>query len=508
MTAQASCLMIQGTASGVGKSVLATAFCRIFARAGYRVAPFKAQNMSLNAAVTVDGGEIGRAQAAQAEACGIEPTVAMNPILLKPEGDDRSQVVVRGVARGSMSFREYGKMKGELLPIVQESLDHLRLSHDLVIIEGAGSPAEINLKDDLVNMGVARMCEAPVLLVGDIDRGGVFASLVGTMELLEPEDRQRVAGFLINKFRGDVALLRPGFDFLTARTGVPVLGVVPYIREQLVPAEDSLSLEDRPRVDEGRVIDIAVARLPRISNFDDFEPLADEPGVCVRFVQTPAELDGADLVILPGTKSTTSDLAFLRESGLSDAIVARASAGDPVIGVCGGYQMLGLLIKDPHGVDSPSTETRGLGLLPVVTTFARKKTTVRVHARVIAAHGPFAEARGQSVSGYEIHVGQTEVGDACRVFALVERGGLAADDLDGAMNENGNVLGSYLHGLFANGGLRQALLAHLAKRKRASVDPRWGQGPTRMERYDRLADLVEASVDFPAIAKLVRMDIR
>jgi adenosylcobyric acid synthase len=463
--------------------------------------------MSLNAAVTADGGEIGRAQAAQAEAAGIEPTVEMNPILLKPEEDDRSQVVVRGVAQGSMSFREYGRMKGELLTIVQESLNRLRLTHDLVVIEGAGSPAEINLRDDLANMGVARMADAPVLLVGDIDRGGVFASLVGTLELLDREDRPRVAGVLINKFRGDIALLRPGFDFLTARTGVPVLGVIPYIREQLVPSEDSLALDDRQRVDTSDSIDIAVVRLPRISNFDDFEPLADEPAVRVRFVQTPPELAGANLVILPGTKSTASDLRCLQENGLAEAIMARASAGDPVMGVCGGYQMLGHLIRDPHGVDSPLTETRGLGLLPIVTTFAREKTTVRVRARVAATYGLFVGACGQSVSGYEIHMGQTEVHDSCRPFAIVERGGAAVDDLDGAMNDTGNVLGSYLHGLFANPGLRAALLNHLAERKGVTPDPGWGQGVTRVERYDRLADLVESSVDLPAIAKLVGLEL-
>src|SRR5437660_6844700 len=338
MTQRAPCLMVQGTGSGVGKSVLTAALCRLFARAGYRVAPFKSQNMALNASVTADGGEIGRAQAARAGAAGVEPGVDMNPSLLKPEAGDRSQVVVRGRAVGTVDWREYGRMQPRLLPIVAESLERLRRAHDLVLIEGAGSPAEINLTaTEIVNMRVARLADARVLLVGDIDRGGVFAALVGTLALLEPADRARVAGLIVNKLRGDGSILTPGLDELAARTGVPVLGVVPWIDERLVPAEDSLDLEAFARGARDGVadaIEIAVVRLPRIANFDDFEPLAGEPGVRVRFATTPAALCAADLVVLPGSKSTMADPAWLHETGLAPAVVAAASAGRPVLGVC------------------------------------------------------------------------------------------------------------------------------------------------------------------------------
>src|SRR2546421_688349 len=341
MARQAPCLMVQGTGSGVGKSLLTAALCRLFARAGYRVTPFKAQNMALNAAVA-DGGEIGRAQAAQAEAAGVEPTVEMNPILLKPESDHRSQVIVRGRPLTSADWGAYREMQGALLGIVAESLERLRRTFELVLIEGAGSPAEINLRaHDIVNMRVARLADARVLLVGDIDRGGVFAALVGTLALLEPADRARVGGFVVNKFRGDVEVLRPGLEELTARTGVPVLGVVPWIDGPLAPAEDSLDL-DSPRAPAGggdAALEIAVVRLPHIANFDDVEPLAEEPGVHVRWVTTPAALGSADLVLLPGSKSTVADLDWLRARGLAAAIRDAAAAGRQVLGICGGFQM-------------------------------------------------------------------------------------------------------------------------------------------------------------------------
>src|SRR5262249_49593189 len=330
----APCLMLQGTASGVGKSLLTAAFCRIFSQRGYRVAPFKAQNMSLNAAVTVDGREIGRAQAAQAEAAGIEPTVDMNPILLKPESDDRSQVVVRGVPIGRLTFREYAERRAELLGVGAASVKRLRARHDLVVIEGAGSPAEINLSaGEIVNMCIARLADAPVLLVGDIDRGGVFAAFVGTLALLEADERARVAGFLVNKFRGDVALLASGLAQLRDRTGIPVLGVVPYLERGLVPAEDSLDLEDDAMAMRDERLRVVVVRLPRIANFDDMEPLAAEPGVRVRFAVSPAELTGADLIIVPGSKSTMADLIWLRERGVADALIVAAGSGPPVVGL-------------------------------------------------------------------------------------------------------------------------------------------------------------------------------
>ena len=502
----APCVMLQGTASGVGKSLLTAALCRIFARQGHRVAPFKAQNMSLNSAVTADGREIGRAQAAQAEAAGIEPTVDMNPILLKPEADDRSQVIVRGAPVGSLTFGEYGRRRGELLPVVAESLDRLRRTYDLLIIEGAGSPAEINLAEgDIVNMRIARLADAPVLLVGDIDRGGVFAAFVGTLELLDPDDRARVAGFIVNKFRGDVSILAPGLEALVRRTAVPVLGIVPYLDRHLVPAEDSLDLDDLPPSPGLRVLEIAVVRLPRIANFDDFEPLAREPGVGVRFARSAADLAAADLIVLPGSKGTIADLDWLRATGLADAIVAAARRKVAVLGICGGYQMLGRTLHDPDRVESPVATAPGLGLLPVVTTFAPTKTTVRVRARAGAALGPFGGIAGADLSAYEIHMGASEVGEALRPFVVAERSGRPADDREGAMSGDGTVLGTYLHGLFANDALRRALLLYLARRKGASPDARWGAPQSPAARYDRLADAVAAAVDVAAVAKLAHL---
>jgi adenosylcobyric acid synthase len=498
--------MVQGTSSGVGKSLLAAALCRLFARAGWRVAPFKSQNMSLNAAVTLDGGEIGRAQAAQAEAAGVEATVDMNPILLKPEGDDRSQLVVRGRAVASLSFREYRARQPALAATVSESLARLRAAHDVVVIEGAGSPAEINLRDaDLVNMHVARLAEAPVLLVGDIDRGGVFAALVGTLALLPPADRARVAGLIVNRLRGDAALLASGLQELHALTGVPVLGVVPWIDERLVPAEDSLDLTQTPAGPAAGALDIAVVRLPRIANFDDFEWLADEPGVRVRWITTPTGFAGADLVVLPGSKSTVADLVWLRERGLADAVIAAARGGGAVLGVCGGYQMLGRALHDPDGVESPIASTPGLGLLPVETTFAPAKATVRVRARAVAAAGPFAGARGVECDAYEIHAGLTHVvvPGTPTPFAIVARGGVPTEGVDGASDGAGRVTGTYLHGLLASGALRRALLTWLAARAGHPADPAWGAAGSRAWRWDRLADVVGGSVDVKTIGRLV-----
>ena len=500
----AACLMLQGTGSGVGKSLLAAAFCRLFARAGYRVAPFKAQNMSLNAAVTADGGEIGRAQAAQAEAAGVEPSVDMNPILLKPEGDDRSQLVVRGRAGGSVSWCEYRARRAALAPVVAESLARLRVAADVVVIEGAGSPAEINLRDaDLVNMHVARLAEAPVLLVGDIDRGGVFAALAGTLLLLTPEDRGRVAGLIINRLRGDASILTPGLDELRARTGVPVLGVVPWIPERLMPAEDSLDLDEMPASAGSALVDVAVVRLPRIANFDDFEWLAAEPGVRVRWVTTPSALAHADLIVLPGSKSVVADLAWLRARGLAEAIVTAAAGGRPVLGVCGGYQMLGRSLRDPDGVESPVAEAPGLGLLPVETTFAPVKTTQRVRARVTGDAGPFTTAGGETADAYEIHAGVTRGSRAgvAQPFTIVERGGAPAGDRDGAVVDS--VAGTYLHGILAAGAVRRALLGWLAARAGRAAHPGWGSATPRLARWDRLADVVAAAIDLAVVGKLI-----
>ena len=495
--------MVQGTASGVGKSLLTAALCRIFARHGWRVAPFKSQNMALNAAVTPDGREIGRAQAAQAEAAGVTPTADMNPVLLKPEGEDRSQVIVGGVPIGSLSFREYGRRRPELLAVIAESLARLRRDYDLVLIEGAGSPAEINLTDgEIVNMRIARLADAPVLLVGDIDRGGVFAAFVGTLELLEAPDRARVAGFIVNKFRGEASLLGPGLDTLTRRTGVPVLGVVPWLDPFLMPAEDSLDLDQLRPPDEAAVLEIGVIRLPRIANFDDFEPLAREPGVRVRFTHRAADLHGADLIVLPGSKSTIADLEWLRATGLADVVVGHAARGRPVLGICGGYQMLGRALRDPAGVESPVGEAEGLGLLPTVTTFGVVKRAVAVRARVAAPTGLFGAAAHAPFGAYEIHMGLTEVTSAARPFAIVARGGAAARELDGAMTADGLIVGTYLHGLFASGPVRRALLDALATLKGVAPDPTWGAVERAGARWDRLADAVEPALDLAALTKI------
>lgn len=492
-------IMIQGTASSVGKSIVTAALCRLFHQEGLRVAPFKSQNMALNAFVTPDGGEIGRAQAVQAVAARVVPTVDMNPILLKPEGDSRSQVVVLGKPTGSFGAVDYHARKPELREIVAGALARLRATHDVVVIEGAGSPAEINLKPrDIVNMFVAELADAPVLLVGDIDRGGVFAAFVGTLELLEPRERARIAAFVINKFRGDLKLLEPGLDFLRERTGIPVLGVLPYVQRLRVADEDSVSLDDRcgrKRAAPGEV-DIAVVRVPRIANYDDFQPLDHERGVIVRFVEHARDLDGADLVILPGTKSTLADLAWLRQTGIATAIVDRAALGGFVLGVCGGCQMLGARIADPHRIESNGEQGEGLGLLGVDTVFGLEKRTTQLRAR--AAGPSFLLADGKdAIAGYEIHMGRLTRAAHCRgAFLVTERNGRVDEALDGAVSADGTVVGTMIHGLFDNPSVRRSLITTLRARK--------GLPPTVEEalshaaapdEFDRLADVVRANVD-------------
>lgn len=385
--------MVQGTTSSSGKSLLVTALCRIFARRGMRIAPFKAQNMSNNAAVCPDGSEIGRAQAVQAMAAGIEPQAEMNPILLKPEADSRCQVVLNGRVWRTVFAREYYHYKPQLWPSVTAALDRLRADYDLVIIEGAGSPAELNLKaGDLVNMAVARYAQSPVLLVGDIDRGGIFAQLLGTLWLLPPEERALVRATVVNKFRGDISLFAEGVRILEERSGIPVLGIVPYLDRVRVPDEDAVAIEERKYLLDLRItqttlpsgeVDIVVIRLPRISNFDDFDALVGEPGVHVRYVASPEALGSPHAIILPGSKSTLDDLKWLRTRGLADAIREFAARGGAVVGICGGYQMLGRVIRDPMHIESPEEEVTGLDLLPVETTFASDKATHRVAARIL-----------------------------------------------------------------------------------------------------------------------------
>ncbi|MCD6553728.1 MAG: cobyric acid synthase [Anaerolineae bacterium] len=495
-------LMLLGTASSVGKSLLVTALCRIFAREGLRVAPFKAQNMALNSYVTREGHEMGRAQVAQAQAAMVEPHVDMNPILLKPEADSRSQVVLMGRPWRTIPARSYYRCRKELWAAVTAALDRLRAAYDLVIIEGAGSPVELNLKGgDIVNMAVARHAQAPVLLVGDIDRGGIFAQLLGTLWLLEPEERGLVRGLIVNKFRGDLALFEEGVRILEERGGVPVLGVIPYLPGLRIAQEDSVFLEDHRALGEGQEVDIAVIRLPHISNYDDFDALAMEEGVRVRFVESVEELGQPDAVILPGSKTTLDDLRWLRSRGLDGAIVALAGAGKAVAGICGGYQMLGRLVRDALGIEGRDGAQPGLGLLPVDTDFEPEKATFQVWARVIGGEGFLARLEGIEVEGYEIHMGRSRLLEGTQpLLRITRRGGEAVDVLDGAVSVGGRVWGTYLHGIFDNPAFRRAWLRSLGWR---------GEGPgetlaaMREREYDRLADHVQAHLDMARLREII-----
>jgi adenosylcobyric acid synthase len=497
-------LMVQGTASHAGKSTLVTALCRILRQDGYRVAPFKSQNMALNSFVAAEGGEIGRSQALQAEAAGVDPSVDMNPILLKPEADAHSQVIVSGRSIGSMPAAVYQQRKLALWPQVTEALDRLRAQYDVIVAEGAGSPAEINLKTtDLANMRVAKYARAPVMLVGDIDRGGVFASLLGTLELLDPDERELVKGIAINKFRGDPAILAPGLEFLTTRTCVPVLGVVPHLPNLDLPEEDSLGLDrSAPQHALGTLLDIAVIRLPRIANFDEFAPLAAEPSVALRYVERADQLGQPDFCILPGTKTTVADLHWLRTTGLADAVTSLAGIGTPIIGVCGGYQMLGRAIRDPDGSESSEEHVEGLSLLPVDTVFATTKRTVRVHGRLLASRGPLGAAEGAEVVAYEIHMGRSEPDPGLDPLVRIDRrSGDVVQEGDGLLSNDGLIAGTYLHGLFENDAVRHGLIDGLLARRtiragapRAS-SPRRSLAEDRAFQLDRLADTVRASLD-------------
>ena len=503
---QGRAIMVQGTASHVGKSVLVTALCRIFRQDGYRVAPFKAQNMSNNSFVTPDGGELGRAQAVQAEACGVEPQVEMNPILLKPEANHQSQVVLLGKPVAKASATYFATAKPMLWQNVAQSLDTLRSRYDVVVIEGAGSPAEINLKqNEIVNMRVALHSGAPVLLAGDIDRGGVFASLVGTMEILDTQERDAVSAFIINKFRGDVSLLEPGLAWLEERTGKPVLGVVPYYRDIEIAEEDSVSLERREQMKAMKdfVLDIAVMGLPHISNFDDFDPLGREPGVRLRYVEGRDSLGKPDLIILPGTKTTMADLAWLHERGFADEIRRLAECGTPVIGICGGYQMMGRRILDPHGVESPDREAEGLQLLPVDTMFAPVKETHRVKGSVSVGCGLLSGSQGTALEGYEIHMGSSDhVGNVIHPFNITRAG--RDGQSDGALSEDGRVLGTYIHGLFNSHALRRALLEQIADWKGVALPPLSDTGGqlSRDAEYDKLAETVRNSLDMDLLYQI------
>ena len=483
-------IMIQGTMSNAGKSLLAAGLCRIFKQDGYRVAPFKSQNMALNSFITEAGGEMGRAQVVQAEAAGVKPDVRMNPILLKPTTDVGSQVIVNGVAMGNMRAMEYYRRKREFIPQILEAYDGLAAENDIIVIEGAGSPAEINLKQqDIVNMGMAELVDAPVLLVGDIDRGGVFAQLYGTIALLEENERKRVKGTIVNKFRGDRAILQPGIETLEKICGVPVAGVIPYTHVD-IDDEDSLSTRFT-RESSRKAIDIAVIKLPRISNFTDVSPLERFPNVSVRYIERPDDLKEPDLILIPGTKSTIADLLWLRQSGLEAAILHCHDRGTIVFGICGGFQMLGTTVSDPDQVEAAGiTQVKGMGLLPMDTVFRGDKVQRQTEGVLPTVAGPLHSLSGLGYKGYEIHMGRSEA--PIPPISVRE-----------------NVYGSYIHGIFDEGGIAQAIVADLCRRK--GLNPEEAEtfdlDAYKQQQYDILADAVRRGMDMDFVYKVLNRQV-
>ncbi|MCI6868266.1 MAG: cobyric acid synthase [Lachnospiraceae bacterium] len=497
----AKVIMVQGTMSNVGKSVIAAGLCRIFKQDGYRVAPFKSQNMALNSFITKEGLEMGRAQVMQAEAAGTEPSVSMNPILLKPTNDIGSQVIVNGEVLGTMSARDYFKMKKSLIPEIMKAYKKLDENYDIIVIEGAGSPAEINLKeDDIVNMGMAKLVNAPVLLVGDIDRGGVFAQLYGTVALLEEEERNRIKGLIINKFRGDKTILDPGVEMLEEMTGIHVVGVTPYLHVSLED-EDSLSerLEDKHAIG---LIDIAVIRLPRISNFTDFNVFEGVKGVSVRYVSAANQLGNPDLIILPGTKNTMGDLLWMRQNGLEASILKAHKAGTTVFGVCGGYQMLGKSIADPDGVEEGGT-IRGMGLLDADTVFEAEKARTRIEGRVLNPDGILKPLAGAKVTGYEIHMGRTHVSSETMPFTEIVDTITGEHKIEGACGNN--VYGSYIHGIFDNQEIAVKMVRAIAASKGITeeMDMEIDFAAFKETQYDLLADGLRKHLDMEEIYKIL-----
>lgn len=482
-------LMVLGTTSNAGKSLIVAALCRIYKRRGYKVAPFKSQNMALNSYITKEGKEMGRAQVMQAEAAGIDPDVRMNPILLKPTTDSKSQVIIEGKVYKDLSAKDYYKEKEKLLPKSLAAFESLSKEYDIIIMEGAGSPSEINLKDvDIVNMGFAKAVDAPAIVVGDIDRGGVFASLAGTMLLFDEEEKERTKGVLINKFRGDVSILEPGLDMLEEIINRPVLGVVPFIQ---VDIDDEDSLSDRlVQKQSGQQVDIAVIRLPHISNFTDANVFTLYDGVEVRYVDKVRELGKPDLLIIPGTKNTMDDMKWLRESGLDSKIKQYGNNGGYIVGICGGYQILGEKLSDPYGVETGG-EVQGLGLLPTETIFSQEKTTKRSKAKLLTNVGIFKYLKEYVVEGYEIHMGQTLIkGDSL----------LKIDEhFDGCIKEN--IAGTYVHGFFDKEGISQNILKFLFEEKGLDVGNirDFNLQAYKDSQYEILADAVEKSLDMDQI---------
>ncbi|MDD2899798.1 MAG: cobyric acid synthase [Desulfuromonadaceae bacterium] len=501
---QPGAIMLCGTASDVGKSIITAGLCRYLVKRGLSVAPFKSQNMSLNSYVTPEGGEIGRAQAVQAEACNISPHTDMNPILLKPNSDIGSQIIVQGKPVGNMSISEYDAFKPAAFEKIQESYARLRLAHEFIVIEGAGSISEINLKkNDIANLKIAAMAQCPVILVADIDRGGVFAQIVGTLELLDVSERACVKGIIINKFRGDIDILKPGVDFVEKRTGVPVLGILPWFADMRVPDEDSVALGQVSKTISSQVgtkkINIGVVRLPRISNFTDFDPLKNIPDVLLTYIERDDQLPGLDVLVLPGTKSTIADLTFLSECGLSDAI--RAFKGH-IVGICGGFQMLGTTVLDPDGVESTITEAKGLDLLSCTTVLLKEKETHQAMAYLEEGGLVVAPHCSGVLSGYEIHMGVTTLDEGARPFSrIIRRGDSSIKVADGAVSGGGRIFGTYLHGLFENGQFRELFLNSVRQEKGMPLvhgtDVKLQEDP-----FDQLAKQFECHLDMPQILAL------
>ena len=498
----AKSIMIQGTMSNAGKSLLAGGLCRIFAQDGYKVAPFKSQNMALNSYITKEGLEMGRAQVMQAEAAKVEPLAAMNPILLKPTNDTGSQVIVNGKVMGNMSAMEYYKNKKQFIPVILEAYDKLDQSNDIIVIEGAGSPAEINLKEnDIVNMGLAKLVKAPVLLAGDIDRGGVFAQLVGTMCLLTKEEQGYVKGLLINKFRGDKKILQPGIDMLGEHIKPPVLGVIPYLYLD-IDEEDSLT-ERFSRKETTGAVDIVVIRLPRISNFTDFHPFECVEEVSLRYVNNPSELGNPDMILIPGSKNTIEDLLWMRQNGLEAKILQQAKAGKIIFGVCGGYQMLGESISDPEGMEHKGT-VRGMGLLPVDTVFGTVKKRTRVQGCFQKLEGKLKELSGVELEGYEIHMGSSELkGNAQNLTAIYDIIEDTKDQLEGTFKEN--VYGTYVHGIFDEPKVVKTIVTEILKEKGLDFSKvtSFSMEAYKEKQYDLLAEAIRASCDMEKIYEIV-----
>lgn len=507
-------IMVQGTMSNAGKSLVAAGLCRIFKQDGFRVAPFKSQNMALNSYITKDGLEMGRAQVVQAEAAGVEPDAAMNPILLKPTTDVGSQVIVNGIAIGNMKAREYFAFKKQLIPEIQKAFAKLSEEYDIIVIEGAGSPAEINLKqDDIVNMGMAKMADAPVILVGDIDRGGVFAQLYGTVMLLEKEERERIAGLLINKFRGDASILTPGIRMIEELCQIPVIGVVPYMQVDLED-EDSLSSRLERKEKKTALVCIAVIRLPRMSNFTDFQVFDTIPEVDVRYITSPDEIEKADLIILPGTKSTIEDLLWMRQNGLEAAVKKAHARKVPVFGICGGYQMLGMEIRDESGVEGETAYVRGMELLPVKTTLETEKVRTLAQGFLKTLDGDLHGLSGKKVEGYEIHMGQTRMqkrtdekegfyGNMADLQVIQDS--TDRPKQDGCFGEN--VYGTYLHGFFDSYGIASAVTQALVTKKGLDAGgiKEYSYSRYKEVQFDLLADTLRKSLDMKRIYECMKL---